>query len=111
VQGAIAPRRSIVAAVVLFLAVSLLYAGLTMVAPREARAIQFPGAYAGIVREPGLRFVNAFSNRRTVSSRIRNHETTVSKVNDADGNPIEIVVWQVEETARADSRWTTSCSP
>ena len=103
-QTIIAPRWPIVAAVILFLGVSLLYAGLTVVAPREARVIQFLGAYAGTVREPGLRFVNAFSTRRKVSTRIRNHETTVSKVNDADGNPIEIaavVVWQVDDTARA----------
>ncbi len=103
-QTTIAPRWPIVAAVVLFLGVSLLYAGLTVVAPREARVIQFLGAYAGTVREPGLRFVNSFSTRRKVSTRIRNHETTVSKVNDADGNPIEIaavVVWQVDDTARA----------
>lgn len=91
-------------AVVASLAASFLYAGLTIVAPREARVIQFLGAYTGTVREPGLRWVNPFTTRRKVSTRIRNHETTVSKVNDADGNPIEIaavVVWQVEDTARA----------
>ena len=90
--------------VVLSLAARFLYAGLTVVAPREARVVQFLGAYTCTVREPGLRFVNPFTTRQKVSTRIRNHETTVSKVNDADGNPIEIaavVVWQVEDTARA----------
>jgi regulator of protease activity HflC (stomatin/prohibitin superfamily) len=48
--------------------------------------------------------VNPFTLRRKVSTRIRNHETEVAKVNDADGNPIEIaavVVWQVVDTAEA----------
>jgi len=88
----------------LFFVAGLLYAGLTVVAPREARVIQFVGAYVGTVHEAGLRWVNPFTTRRKVSTRVRNHETTVSKVNDADGNPIEIaavVVWQVEDTARA----------
>ena len=94
----------IVWAVVAALVASLLYAGLTIVAPREARVLQLFGAYVGTVREPGLRFVNPITTRHKVSTRIRNHETTASKVNDADGNPIEIaavVVWQVEDTARA----------
>jgi len=87
-----------------FVAAVLLYSGLTVVAPREARVIQFLGAYTGSLRDAGLQWVNPFTTRQKVSTRIRNHETTVSKVNDADGNPIEIaavVVWQVEDTARA----------
>ncbi|MEX2502589.1 MAG: SPFH domain-containing protein [Trueperaceae bacterium] len=94
----------LVASALAFLAAGLLFAGLTMVAPHEARVLQFLGAYVGTVREPGLRFVNPITTRSKVSTRIRNHETKVSKVNDADGNPIEIaavVVWQVEDTARA----------
>jgi regulator of protease activity HflC (stomatin/prohibitin superfamily) len=62
------------------------------------------GSYRGTVREPGLVWVNPFSKRRRVSTRIRNHETPLAKVNDADGNPIEIaavVVWRVEDTAKA----------
>jgi regulator of protease activity HflC (stomatin/prohibitin superfamily) len=48
--------------------------------------------------------VNPFAERRRVSTRVRNHETAIAKVNDADGNPIEIaavVVWQVRDTAKA----------
>ena len=66
--------------------------------------MQLFGRYTGTVRAPGLQWVNPFTTRRTVSTRIRNHETPVLKVNDADGNPIEmaaVVVWQVRETARA----------
>jgi len=78
--------------------------GLTQVVPGEARVVQLFGRYTGTVRRSGLRWVNPFARRRRVSTRIRNHETAVAKVNDADGNPIEIaavVVWQVEDTARA----------
>ena len=78
--------------------------GLFAVVPGEARVIQLFGRYAGTVREPGLRWVNPFTDRRRVSTRIRNHETALAKVNDADGNPIEIaavVVWQVNDTALA----------
>ncbi|GAA1645993.1 SPFH domain-containing protein [Actinoplanes couchii] len=86
------------------LAALVLLAGLTPVAPGEARVLQLLGRYTGTVRTDGLRWVNPLTNRRKVSTRIRNHETDVLKVNDADGNPIEIasvVVWQVEDTARA----------
>jgi regulator of protease activity HflC (stomatin/prohibitin superfamily) len=78
--------------------------GLMMVAPGEARVVQFLGRYVGTVREDGLRWVNPFTARRRISTRIRNHETAVTKVNDADGSPIEIaavVVWRVTDTARA----------
>jgi regulator of protease activity HflC (stomatin/prohibitin superfamily) len=78
--------------------------GLTAVVPGEARALQLFGAYRGTVRAPGLRWVNPFTKRRKVSVRVRNHETPIAKVNDADGNPIEIaavVVWQVQDTAKA----------
>ncbi|GID97553.1 SPFH domain-containing protein [Amorphoplanes digitatis] len=89
---------------VLGLAALIALAGLTPVSPGEARVIQLLGRYTGTVRTDGLRWVNPLTARRRVSTRIRNHETDVLKVNDADGNPIEIaavVVWQVEDTARA----------
>jgi regulator of protease activity HflC (stomatin/prohibitin superfamily) len=78
--------------------------GLTPVVPGEARVLQLFGAYRGTVRVPGLRWVNPFTKRRKVSVRVRNHETPIAKVNDAEGNPIEIaavVVWQVADTAKA----------
>ena len=79
-------------------------AGLTPVAPNEARVLQLLGRYKGTVRNDGLRWVNPLTLRQKVSTRIRNHETGLAKVNDLDGNPIEIsavVVWQVADTARA----------
>lgn len=89
---------------VLFVATAILAGGLIMVAPGEARVLQFLGSYVGTVRVDGLRWVNPFTHRRRISTRIRNHETAVTKVNDADGSPIEIaavVVWRITDTARA----------
>lgn len=94
----------IAVSVLLLLAALITAAGLTPVAPGEARVLQLLGRYTGTVRTDGLRWVNPLTARRRVSTRIRNHESDVLKVNDADGNPIEIaavVVWQVEDTARA----------
>ncbi|MEV4611404.1 SPFH domain-containing protein [Kitasatospora sp. NPDC049258] len=78
--------------------------GLTAVAPGQARVVQLLGRYRGTVRADGLTWLNPFAGRRPISTRIRNHETETAKVNDADGNPIQIaavVVWQVEDTAKA----------
>ena len=83
---------------------ALVLAGLTPVVPGQARVIQLFGKYRGTVRDPGLQWVNPFTRRIKVSTRIRNLETAQTKVNDADGNPIEIaavVVWQVADTAKA----------
>ncbi|GAA2453419.1 SPFH domain-containing protein [Streptomyces macrosporus] len=79
-------------------------AGLNMVAPGEARVVQLFGRYTGTVRQDGLRWVNPLTTRTKISTRVRNHETAVLKVNDAYGNPVElaaVVVWQVEDTAQA----------
>jgi regulator of protease activity HflC (stomatin/prohibitin superfamily) len=104
-DGSGGPGVALIAAgVLLFLAALVVLTGLTAVAPGEARVIQLLGRYVGTVRTPGLRFVVPFTQKRRVSTRIRNHETDVTKVNDADGNPIEmaaVVVWQVEDTAKA----------
>ena len=94
----------IIAAVLLLIGFTVLSVGITIVAPGEARVLQFFGRYVGTVRTSGLRWVNPFTTRAKVSTRIRNHETSVMKVNELDGNPIEIaavVVWQVQDTARA----------
>ncbi|TDD44745.1 SPFH domain-containing protein [Kribbella antibiotica] len=90
--------------VVAFVIGAILAAGLTPVQPGKARVLQILGRYSGTLRTDGLRWVNPIATRREVSTRIRNHETAVAKVNDADGNPIEIaavVVWQVQDTAQA----------
>ena len=81
-----------------------MFGGLTPVNPNEARALVFFGRYAGTVRTQGLHWVNPFTIRRKISVRVRNFETGKLKVNDSDGNPIEIaavVVWKVTDTAEA----------
>ena len=94
----------VVLGILAFLAGLVVAVGLTPVSPGQARVVQLLGRYKGTIRADGLRWVNPLTERRKVSTRIRNHETDVLKVNDADGNPIEIaavVVWQVADTARA----------
>ena len=95
---------SAVIGVLLILAALAAGAGLTAVAPGEARVVQLLGRYTGTIRAQGLQWVNPLARRRRVSTRIRNHETGVAKVNDADGNPVEIaavVVWHVADTGKA----------
>ena len=78
--------------------------GLTPVSPGHPRVIQLFGRYCGTIRETGLQWVNPFTKRFVVSTRIRNQESAQLKVNDADGNPIEIaavVVWMVRDSANA----------
>ncbi|TQM68527.1 SPFH domain/Band 7 family protein [Actinomadura hallensis] len=102
--GAAAIAGGAVIGSLLALAGLVVAAGLTPVAPNEARVLQLLGRYKGTVRNDGLRWVNPLTLRQKVSTRIRNHETGLAKVNDLDGNPIEIsavVVWQVADTARA----------
>jgi len=94
----------IVGGIFVFLAAVIAMRGLNTVAPGEARVVQLFGRYRGTIRQDGLRWVNPFTSRTKVSTRVRNHETAVLKVNDAYGNPIElaaVVVWRVEDTARA----------
>ena len=90
---------SLVITVVLFL-----FAGLFIVNPNEARVLQLFGKYVGTVKTPGLRFANPFYSKRKISMKVRNFETGKLKVNDCNGNPIEIasvVVWKVVDTAEA----------
>jgi regulator of protease activity HflC (stomatin/prohibitin superfamily) len=82
----------------------ILLAGNMVIGPNEARVLTFFGRYAGTVRDSGLRWVNPFTAKRLVSLRARNFETAHIKVNDVEGNPIEIgavVVWRVVDTAQA----------
>jgi len=82
----------------------ILWAGLFMVNPNEAKVLQLFGKYVGTVREPGLRWANPLYWKSKVSTRVRNFETGKLKVNDSHGSPIEIgavVVWKVFDTAEA----------
>jgi regulator of protease activity HflC (stomatin/prohibitin superfamily) len=101
--GAVKPVLAVVG-VLLAIAFLIVLRGITVVAPGRAHVVQLFGKYKGTIREPGMQWVNPFANKIPVSTRIRNLETAQAKVNDADGNPIEIaavVVWQVQDTAQA----------
>jgi regulator of protease activity HflC (stomatin/prohibitin superfamily) len=86
------------------LATGFLMAGLFVVNPNEGRVLQLFGDYRGTARVPGLRWANPFYTKKRISLRVRNFESARLKVNDIEGNPIEIaavVVWQVVDTAEA----------
>jgi regulator of protease activity HflC (stomatin/prohibitin superfamily) len=88
----------------LFALSALGLAGLFTVAPNEGRVLQLFGAYRGTARDEGLRWANPFYTKKRISLRVRNFESAHLKVNDTDGNPIEIaaiVVWKVIDTAEA----------
>jgi regulator of protease activity HflC (stomatin/prohibitin superfamily) len=84
--------------------VLILWGGLFMVNPNEAKVMQLFGKYVGTVREPGLRWANPLYWKTRISTRVRNFESGKLKVNDSRGSPIEIaavVVWKVFDTAEA----------
>ena len=94
----------IVAAALLIALLVFLATGLFMVNPNEGKVLQLFGEYKGTAKEQGLRWANPFLTKKKVSLRVRNFESSHLKVNDIDGNPIEIaavVVWKVVETAEA----------
>ena len=89
-----------------FLGLLLLVAlnGFIVVQPNQAKVAIFLGRYLGTVRQSGFHWVNPLTIRRNLSLRIRNLDTDVLKVNDANGNPIEIsavITWQVHDAAQA----------
>jgi regulator of protease activity HflC (stomatin/prohibitin superfamily) len=82
----------------------LVASSLIIVQPGQTKVVRFFGTYMGTVRRAGLWWIVPLADRRNLSIRVRNFETNHLKVNDADGNPVEIaciVVWQVADTARA----------
>lgn len=81
-----------------------LLAGLFIVNPNEGRVLQFFGDYVGTTKKAGLRWANPLYTKKHISLRVRNFESSRLKVNDEEGNPIEIaavVVWRVVDTAEA----------
>ncbi len=84
--------------------VAVLWIGLFLVHPNEAKVLQLFGKYVGTVHDPGLKWANPFYFKTPVSTRVRNFESGKLKVNDSRGSPIEIaavVVWKVFDTAEA----------
>jgi len=83
---------------------SPLFSSFTIVVPGQTSVRQFLGRYIGTVRHTGLVLVPPLTSGRRVSIKVHNFETNELKVNDLDGNPVNIaaiVVWQVADTARA----------
>src|ERR1700744_3662680 len=80
----------IVIGIVLAVVFLILFRGIRIVSPGRAHGVQFFGNYKGRIREPGMQWVNPFSDRIQVSTRIRNLETGHCKGNDADGTPSEM---------------------
>ena len=88
----------------MILGLCLALIGLFVVNPNEGRVLQLFGDYVGTAKTPGLRWANPFYTKKRISLRVRNFESTKLKVNDHEGNPIEIaavVVWRVVDTAEA----------
>jgi regulator of protease activity HflC (stomatin/prohibitin superfamily) len=82
----------------------LCLAGLTVVNPNEASVVTLFGVYKGTIKRAGFWWVNPLTTRRKLSLRVRNFESSRLKVNERDGNPIEIaavVVWRLVETFEA----------
>jgi regulator of protease activity HflC (stomatin/prohibitin superfamily) len=105
VSGAIGAQPGLLLLGVLLLAGSALgLAGLFVINPNEAKVLQLFGEYAGSVRTAGFFFANPLYTKKTVSMRMVSMEVGHLKVNDLDGNPVEIaaiVVWKVVDTAQA----------
>jgi SPFH domain/Band 7 family protein len=93
-----------VAAAVLGVLLLVALNGFLVVQPNQAKVAVFLGRYMGTVRRSGFHWVNPLTTRRTLSLRIRNLDTDILKVNDANGNPIEIsavITWHVADAAQA----------
>ncbi|MFI6603965.1 SPFH domain-containing protein [Nonomuraea sp. NPDC050536] len=105
VLAAVAAAVSIEVLGIVWVVIFVLVAtGFTVVNPNEAKVVQFLGRYVGTVNDAGFQWVLPFTSKRRVTLRVRNFETTKLKVNDANGNPVEIaavVVYKVIDTARA----------
>ncbi len=97
------PIRIAFAVPLLVLCIFIL-SGLFVVNPNEAMALQLFGDYRGTVRQEGMAWANPFLSKRKISTKVRSFESTHLKVNDLDGNPVEIaaiIVWRVVDTAEA----------
>ncbi|GAA3423162.1 SPFH domain-containing protein [Streptosporangium sandarakinum] len=95
----------LVAAAIAWGVIALVVAsGFTVVNPNDGMVVQFLGRYTGSLRDAGFQWTAPFTSRRRITLRVRNFETAKLKVNDADGNPVEIaavVVYRVTDTAKA----------
>ncbi len=102
--GAFGGATTIVLGAVMLVLSMLAGQSLTVVQPGDTKVLQFLGRYVGTIRRTGLQLTVPFSDKHRVSVKVRNFETHELKVNDADGNPVNIaaiIVWQVADTAKS----------
>lgn len=95
---------AIIAGIASILLASIAMTALTVVQPGETRVVTFFGNYIGTIRRSGLQLTVPLTSKKKVSVRVHNFETNELKVNDSDGNPVNIaaiVVWQVADTAKS----------
>ena len=79
-------------------------AGFSIVPPNHSKVVTFLGRYLGTIRDNGFRWTYPLTRRRTVSLRVQNFDSNTLKVNDANGNPVEVaavIVWRVVDSAKA----------
>ncbi len=96
--------RGWIAGIVAVVLAAIASTGITIIAPKHSRVITFFGRYLGTVRANGLRWTYPLTMRREISLRMRNFDSSTLKVNDANGNPVEVaavIVWRVVDTAKA----------
>jgi len=105
VRGVMAETAELIIFIVVVFSIDVVcFAGLTVVYPNEASVVTLFGVYKGSIKTPGFWWVNPLTRRKRLSLRVRNFESGHLKVNDRDGNPIEIaavVVWRIVETFEA----------
>jgi regulator of protease activity HflC (stomatin/prohibitin superfamily) len=97
-------QRQFVIGIPFLLAAVILGSGMTIVQPNQAQAVIFFGRYLGTIRDSGMFLTIPFTLRKTVSLRVRNFNSKKLKVNDVEGNPIEIaavIVFKVVDSAKA----------
>ena len=94
----------VVLGIILLIGAILFLSSLTIVSPNQAKAILFFGRYLGTIKENGLFITIPFTQKMNISLKVRNFNSSLLKVNDSDGNPIEIsavIVFRVVDTAKA----------
>jgi regulator of protease activity HflC (stomatin/prohibitin superfamily) len=98
------PTLEIVFYIAAAILTGLLSIGFFIVNPNQAKVLQLFGSYVGTVKSAGFHWANPLLTKKRISLRVRNFESAKIKVNDHEGNPIEIaavVVWRVVDTAEA----------
>jgi regulator of protease activity HflC (stomatin/prohibitin superfamily) len=93
-----------IAGIVVIVGVGIAASGFTIISPNQSHVVTFLGKYLGTVRENGFRWTVPITRRRRISLRMRNFDSSTLKVNDANGNPVEVaavIVWRVIDTAKA----------